>query len=111
MMKIQVDVYFHEAESSVLKDIAALVLSNNTLLTQLKSQSDQMALTLADVQADVAQEATVIDSAITLLKQIAALVAALQPTQAAIDQLASDITSKTAELAQAVVDNTPPVAP
>ncbi len=66
-----------------------------------------MAASLADVQAAVTAEDTVVDSAIALLQGLAAAVAALQPNQAAIDALAADITSKTQALADAVVANTP----
>lgn len=62
---------------------------------------------LNDVQAAVSAEDTVIDSAIALLQGLAAQVAALQPTQAAIDALAADITAKTQSLADAVAANTP----
>jgi hypothetical protein len=63
--------------------------------------------TLQDVQAAVAAEDTVVDSAIALLQGLAAQVAALQPNQAAIDALAADITAKTSALSEAVVANTP----
>lgn len=63
--------------------------------------------TLADVQAAVTAEGTVVDSAIALLTGLAAQVAALTPNQAAIDALAADITAKTSTLSAAVVANTP----
>ena len=66
-----------------------------------------MAASLADVQAAVTAEDTVVNSAIALLQGLAAAVAALQPNQAAIDALAADITAKTQVLADAVVANTP----
>jgi hypothetical protein len=62
--------------------------------------------TLMDVQAAVAAENTVIDSAIVLLTGLAAQVAALTPNQAAIDALAADISAKTQALSDAVVANT-----
>ena len=63
--------------------------------------------TLADVQAAVTAEDTVIDSAVALITGLAAQVAALAPNQAAIDALAADITAKSAALASAVTANTP----
>lgn len=63
--------------------------------------------TLADIQAKVAAEKTVIDSAIVLLKGLADKVAALEPNQAAIDQLAADIQAQTDSLSSAVTENTP----
>lgn len=70
-------------------------------------QQEQIMSTLADVQAKVTAEDTVIDSAIALLQGLAAQVAALTPDQAAIDALAADIGSKTDALAAAVAANTP----
>ncbi len=63
--------------------------------------------TLADVQAAVTAEDTVIDSAIALLQGLAAQIAALAQNQAAIDALAADISAKTDALSQAIVQNTP----
>jgi len=63
--------------------------------------------TIADLQAEVAQEDTVIDSAVTLIKGLADQVAALKPDQAAIDALAADIQAKSDALAAAVTANTP----
>lgn len=75
-------------------------------LSLIIKTTKQMANTLADIQSAVAGEDTVIDSAITLLNGLAAQVAALEPNQEAIDALASDITSKTEALANAVTTNT-----
>lgn len=66
--------------------------------------------TLADVQAAVTAEDSVVDSAITLLTGLAAQVAALTPNQASIDALAADITAKTQALSDALVANTPAAA-
>jgi ABC-type transporter Mla subunit MlaD len=63
--------------------------------------------TLADVQAAVTAENTVIDSAVALIQGLAAQVAALAPNQAAIDALAADIKAKSDSLAAAVAANTP----
>ncbi len=63
--------------------------------------------TLADLQASVTAEDTVIDSAMTLLTGLSAQIAALTPDQAAIDALAADVGAKTTALAAAVAANTP----
>ncbi len=78
-----------------------------TSLDSINSKLEKLMASLADVQAAVTAEDTVVDSAIALLQGLAAAVAALQPNQAAIDALAADITSKTDALAQAVAANTP----
>lgn len=77
------------------------------LLRQIIQKDDQIMATLADLQASVTAEDTVIDSAMALLTGLAAQIAALAPNQAAIDALAADVTSKTAALSQAVAANTP----
>ena len=63
---------------------------------------------LADLQAAVTAEDTVIDGAITLINGLAAQIAALAPNQAAIDALAADVQAKSDALAAAITANTPP---
>jgi hypothetical protein len=67
--------------------------------------------TLADVEAEVGNLGTVEDSAIALIQGLADQVKNLQPNQAAIDQLYSDIVAKKEALAAAVTANTPPAPP
>lgn len=76
-------------------------------LGELHRKVNQIMATLADVQAAVTAEDTVIDSAVALIQGLAAQVAALAPNQAAIDALAADIQAKSAALADAVAANTP----
>lgn len=68
---------------------------------------NEIMATLADVQAAVTAEDTVIDSAVALIQGLAAQVAAVAPNQAAIDALAADIKGKSDALAAAVAQNTP----
>jgi hypothetical protein len=77
------------------------------LLIELIKKIDTIMQTLTDLQAAVTAEDTVIDSATVLLTGIAAQIAALQPNQAAIDALATDVKNKTASLATAVAAGTP----
>lgn len=63
--------------------------------------------TLQNVTDLVTQETTVEGSVLTLLQQLAAQVAALQPNQAAIDALAAQIQSNITALQGAVTANTP----
>ncbi len=77
------------------------------MLLELQTQGRKIMATLADVQAAVTAEDTVIDSAVALIQGLAAQVAALQPNQAAIDALAADIKAKSDSLAAAVAANTP----
>lgn len=62
---------------------------------------------LDDLQAAVTQEDTVIDSAITLIQGIPALIAAAGVDPAKLQALQADITAKSQALAQAVAANTP----
>lgn len=64
-----------------------------------------------DLQAAVAAEDTVIDSAVTLLNGIPALIAAAGVDPAKLAALQSDITAKTTALSAAVLANTPTPAP
>ncbi len=80
------------------------------LLQTISQKLDKIMATLADLQAAVTAEDTVIDSAVTLIQGLAAQVAALQPNQAAIDALAADIKAKSDGLAAAVAAGTTPPA-
>jgi hypothetical protein len=64
-----------------------------------------------DLQAAVAAEDTVIDSAITLIQGIPALIAAAGVDPAKLAALQSDITAKSSALASAVAANTPAPPP
>jgi argininosuccinate lyase len=99
---IDVRVYLHsdEQERNAEHRHAEIIAHLNTMRNLIMA-------TLQDLQASVAAENTVIDSAIALLNGLAAAVAALKPNQAAIDALAADIGAKTQALADAVVANTP----
>ncbi len=66
---------------------------------------------LDDLQAAVAAEDTVIDSAIKLIDGIPALIAAAGVDPAKLAALQTDITTKSAALAAAVTANTPAAAP
>jgi uncharacterized coiled-coil protein SlyX len=66
-------------------------------------------MTIAELNAAVTAQRTVIDSAVTLLnglhQQLADAIAANDP--AAIQKVADDLAANTAALSQAVVTNTP----
>ncbi len=79
-----------DAIESTLRELKELVMTSMDSLTQA-----------------VAAEATVVQSAITLLQGLAAQIAALKPDQAAIDELAASVKVQTDDLAAAVAANTP----
>lgn len=72
----------------------------------LEQQAKIMAA-LDDLQAAVAAEDTVIDSAIKLIQGIPALIAAAGTDPAKLTALQTDITAKSQALAAAVAQNTP----
>jgi peptidoglycan hydrolase CwlO-like protein len=80
-------------------------------LHRLEQRMHAMGSSLDSLQSAVAAESTVIDSAVQLIQGLAAQVAALQPTQEAIDALAANIKAKSDALAAAVTANTPVEAP
>ena len=96
-----------ESLHHLLRDVEQKVDGLNRKLDIIIEKENRIMATLADVQAAVTAEDTVVDSAVALLQGLAAQVAALAPNQAAINALAADITAKTAGLSQAVVANTP----
>lgn len=77
--------------------------------SRIQRQGETIMATLADVQAKVAAEGTVVDSAVVLLKglkdQLDAAIASNDP--AALQALSDSIGSQTDTLATAVATNTP----
>lgn len=80
-----------------LREMMSIVLMN---------QETEMAA-IDDLQAAVTAEDTVIDSAITLIQGIPALIAAAGVDPAKLAALQTDITTKSQALANAVAANTP----
>src|ERR1700742_3035057 len=77
----------------------------------LQQMENRIMSALDDLQAAVAQEDTVIASAITLIDGIPALIAAAGTDPAKLQALQSDIQSKSQALAAAVAANTPAATP
>src|SRR6266403_5100771 len=75
------------------------------------NQQETIMSALDDLQTAVAKEDTVIDSAITLIQGIPALIAAAGVDPAKLAALQADITAKSGALAKAVTDNTPAATP
>ena len=80
-------------------------------LEQILANQKTIMADLSTLQAAVANEDSVVASAITLIQGLAQQVAALTPTQSAIDALAADIQAKSTALAAAVTANTPATPP
>jgi archaellum component FlaC len=78
-------------------------------LTGLSNQQEitNMAADLSKIKSGVEQLGDVVDSVVTMLTNLAQEVRNAQPTQAALDELATAIESQKQELADAVAANTP----
>lgn len=96
-----------EARCEVMRRLDAL---DQKIDLVLKNQEAQMAA-IDDLQAAVAAEDTVIDSAVTLLNGIPALIAAAGVDPAKLTALQTDIQTRTAALAAAVIVGTPTAPP
>ncbi len=103
-MNINIGISFTPLEIRFITVADASVLA---AISQLSQKLEHIMATLADLQAAVAAEDTVIDSAITLLNGLSAQIAALAPNRAAIDALAADVAAKRQALSDALVANTP----
>lgn len=105
----------HEERQVLLGIEEALVFLRRleSKLDTLLAKETIMAQTLADLQAAVAAETTIDASAVTLLGGLSAQIAALKSagtdpaTAAAIDALATQVTTDTSSLSAAVTANTP----
>jgi hypothetical protein len=97
MMQIDLHVWLHNVPD----------LGITGAISKLSQQMEQIMADLTALTAAVAKNTDAENSAIALIQGLAAQVAALAPTQAAIDALAADISAKADALAAAVVANTP----
>jgi small-conductance mechanosensitive channel len=86
------------------------------LIDSIERKVIQMSVDLSKLTQDVAAMQTVTQSALTLIQGIAAQLAAIPPstdpaTQAALDQLSTELESNTKALSDAVAANTAAPAP
>ena len=82
------------------------------MLNRVLNKETKMAVDLTKLTAEVARNTTVESSVVALLTQLTALIKAIPPstdpvTQAALDQLATTLTTNDDTLAAAVAANTP----
>lgn len=94
-MKIHIDVHFPPSNEVL------------DLLRQILQQGETMAGEVAKLEQDVADQTTVIQSAITLLQNIKALLDAAGTDPAKLAALSTAIEANSSALAAAVVANTP----
>jgi ABC-type transporter Mla subunit MlaD len=94
-------------ERLILDELRALRHKIDALHSFVHERFHAMSSTLQSLQDAVTAENSVIDSAVTLIQGLAAEIAALKPTQEAIDALAASVKAKSDALAAAVSANTP----
>lgn len=82
-----------------------------TLVKALVAQGAEMAGELAQLQQEVAENATVIDSAIVLIRGIKEALDAAKTDPAALAALSAALDAKEQELAAAIAENTPAEEP
>lgn len=104
---MRIDVHLHiEADPEVLRRLDAI----STKLGLVYELEKTMADTIDDVVTDMAAEDTQIDAAVVLINSLPGLIAAAGVDPAKLAALRSDIKTKTAAIAAALVVGTP-VAP
>jgi hypothetical protein len=81
------------------------------MLSLIIANQEKLMTAIDDLQAVVTDEDTVIDSAVTLLRGIPALIAAAGVDPAKLAALQADIKAHAVSLAQAVAANTPAATP
>lgn len=96
----------HLHQQQQLNRIEAALVRIEARQTYDKYALERIMTSVADVQASVTAEDTVITSAVTLLQGLSAALAAAGTDPAALAALKTDIDTNTAALAAAIVANT-----
>lgn len=100
-MSLRIDVHVHtDGDDHKLDQILSIVKS-------LKKQGTEIMADLSAITAEVAENGDAVDSAVTLLGQLAQLVRDAGTDPVALEALAADLDAQTNALAEAVVANTP----
>lgn len=88
-----------------------LIRGIQAILTAIQEGSTMVSQQLANLQAKVEQNNSVIDSAVTLLNGLSQQLRDIKDDPAAIQALADQLDSKDTELATAITTNTPAATP
>jgi actin-like ATPase involved in cell morphogenesis len=93
------DIYVHHSDRAELREL-------RNIIHQLR---EDIMTALSELQAEVAETGTVVDSAVTLLQGLKAQLdeAIASGDPAALQALSKDLDAKTHQLAAAVAENTP----
>lgn len=106
-MRIDVHHHFPPGSGSADLKLDSIIALVKALGVQLRVQGETMSQALDTLTQKVAETTTVEDSAIQLLTGLSAQIAALKTDPVALQALADSLSSKSAELAAAVIANTP----
>jgi chromosome segregation ATPase len=96
-----------DEQRSMLRRILGEFVGIKAVLQVIDQKEDREMTTIAELKAKVAAGTSVIASVKTALAGLRDQVKALQPNQADIDELAANFDAEMADLANAVVENTP----
>jgi len=104
---MRVDVYHHFMEPDMTGIMARLDQMQEVLMSQLSSQGIKMTADFDALQAEVAKNSEVDQSAIVLLQGLSAQIMALKDDPVALAAMAANLAASSQALADAVVANTP----
>jgi len=104
---MRVDVYHHFMEPDMTGIMARLDQMEIALLGQLQTQGIKMTAEFDALQAEVAKNSEVDQSAIVLLQGLSAQIMALKDDPVALAAMAANLAASSQALADAVVANTP----
>ena len=105
-LPMKIDVYHHFAEINV-NELKAQLDRIEVLLNGLTAQGIAMSAEFDALQAEVAKNAEVDQSAIVLLQGLSAQILALKDDPVALAAMAANLSASSQALADAVVANTP----
>lgn len=114
LIAMRLDIYFHKEDSGIKEDLSTVIsMLTKVLSNQKKSELREVHMTaqLDRLAAEVAENGSVVGSAIELINGLAADIRELKDDPAALAALADSLDAKTNELAAAVATNTPAEEP
>jgi hypothetical protein len=91
----------------LLEDIQIKLDMIYAVVKDIQRKEERQMLGMADIQANVVAQGTVVESVVTLLTQLSAMLNEAKQDPAKVQEIIDQININTAALAEAVVINTP----